>query len=236
MGARRFDSKWTCLRRKSRCAAKGVGADEPRTDRPDRARPRSLRCRRDLRKERPLRLVYLGRLDPTKGVHVLIEALQLGKSLPVTLDIYGNSQGESGAAYADRLQKLAMGDGRVEFKASVPCRKSHPHATWIRCVAVPSQWLETGPLVVLEAFAAGIPVIGSNLGGIAELVNEGVNGFLVNANGADAWYQTLKRLCADSGALANLHRSISRPPTMSAVAQTMIRLYQRLLAPLHASA
>ena len=89
---------------------------------------------------------------------------------------------------------------------------------------------------MLEAFAAGIPVLGSNLGGVAELVKEGVNGFLVNATGAEEWYNTLKRMCADSGSLAKLHRSISRPPTMSAVAQTMIRLYKRLLEPLHASA
>jgi glycosyltransferase involved in cell wall biosynthesis len=187
-------------------------------------------------KERPLRLVYFGRLDPTKGVHVLIEALQLGESLPVTLDIYGNSQGESGAAYADRLQKLAMGDGRVEFKASVPSEKVIPTIRGYDAVVVPSHWLETGPLVVLEAFAAGIPVIGSNLGGIAELVNEGVNGYLVNGTGAEEWYNTLKRLCADSGALTRLDRSIGRPPTMSAVAQTMVRLYQGLLERLHASA
>jgi glycosyltransferase involved in cell wall biosynthesis len=185
---------------------------------------------------RPLRLVYLGRLDPTKGVHVLIEALRLDRSLPVTLDIYGNSQGESGAAYADRLQKLAMGDGRVEFKASVPSEKVIPTIRGYDAVVVPSQWLETGPLVVLEAFAAGVPVIGSNLGGIAELVKEGVNGFLVNATEAEEWHKTLKRLCADAAALAKLHRSNTRPPTMSAVAQTMIRLYQRLLEPMHASA
>jgi len=187
-------------------------------------------------KERPLRLVYFGRLDPTKGVHVLIEALQLGKSLPVTLDIYGNSQGESGAAYADRLQKLAIGDDRVEFKASVPSEKVIQTIRGYDAVVVPSQWLETGPLVVLEAFAAGIPVLGSNLGGIAELVNEGVNGFLVNASGAEEWYNALKRLCADSGVLTRVHHSISRPPTMSSVAQTMIDLYQKLPAPLHASA
>ena len=38
-------------------------------------------------------------------------------------------------------------------------------------LAVPSQWMETGPIVVLEAHAVGTPVLGANLGGIAELVH-----------------------------------------------------------------
>jgi len=187
-------------------------------------------------KERALRLVYLGRLDPTKGVHVLIKAMRLGKDLPVTLDIYGNAQGESGAAYAARVKTLAADDPRIRFCSPVPANQVVGTIRNYDMLAVPSQWLETGPLVVLEAFAAGIPVIGSNLGGIAELVNEGVNGFLVNAPGAEAWYETLKRLCADSGALTRLDRSISTPLTMSSVAQTIISLYQRLLVPFHASA
>ena len=187
-------------------------------------------------KERPLRLAYFGRLDPTKGVHVLIEALRLDGSLPVTVDIFGTAQGESGAAYPTQLKKLAGDDPRIRFCSPVAANQVVRTLREYDMLAVPSQCLETGPLVVLEAFAARIPVLGSNLSGIAELVNERVNGFLVDAPGTEAWYETLKRLCADSAALAKLDRSISRPPTMSTVAQTMIRLYQRLLEPMHASA
>jgi glycosyltransferase involved in cell wall biosynthesis len=181
-------------------------------------------------------LVYFGRLDPTKGVHVLIEAMQLDKSLPVTLDIYGTAQGESGAAYAARLKKLTSDDQRIQFCSPLAAHQVIRTLRQYDMLAVPSQWLETGPLVILEAFAAGVPVMGSDLGGIAELITNGVNGFLVNPSGAEAWYKTLKRLCAETSALRTLHPSITRPPTMSAVAQTMIRLYKRLLAPLHASA
>ena len=186
-------------------------------------------------RERPLRLIYLGRLDPNKGVHVLIDALRLDLSLPVTLDIYGRPQGEGGAAYADRLQKLAMSGNRVEFKASVSSEEVISIMRRYDAVVVPSQWLETGPLVVLEAFAAGVPVVASDLGGIAELITNGVNGFLVNPSNAERWYQTLKQLCADTSALRTLSSSIPRPPTMSSVAQTMIGFYQKLPLPLHAS-
>src|SRR5207249_11023510 len=58
-------------------------------------------------------------------------------------------------------------------------------------LAVPSVWFETGPLVVLEAFAAGIPVVGSNIGGISELVTDGASGMLVEAANVNAWAKAL---------------------------------------------
>ncbi len=64
-------------------------------------------------------------------------------------------------------------------------------------LAVPSQWLETGPLVVMEAFAAGVPVLGSNLGGIGELVTSGVDGLLVEPASIVAWRTALEALCRD---------------------------------------
>ena len=63
-------------------------------------------------------------------------------------------------------------------------------------VAVPSQGLETGPLVVLEAFAAGVPVLGSAIGGIADKVNDGVDGFLVRPFDSETeWASALEALC-----------------------------------------
>jgi glycosyltransferase involved in cell wall biosynthesis len=223
------------LARKSRRLGEKMasGTEEPTARREDDGAEASPE---QFTKERPLRLVYFGRLDSTKGVHVLIEAMRLGKELPVTFDIYGNAQGESGAAYATGLKNLAGNDPRIRFCLPVAADQVVRTLRQYDMLAVPSQLLETGPLVVLEAFAAGIPVLGSNLGGIAELVNEGVNGFLVKGTGAEEWCCTLKRLCSDSSALAKLHRSISSPPTMSAVAQTMVRLYQKLPVPSHASA
>ena len=64
-------------------------------------------------------------------------------------------------------------------------------------IAVPSRWLETGPLVALEAFAAGVPVLGANLGGIAELVRDGVDGVLVAADDPAAWAAAIERLVQD---------------------------------------
>jgi glycosyltransferase involved in cell wall biosynthesis len=85
--------------------------------------------------------------------------------------------------------------------------------------------LESGPLVVLEAFAGGVPVLGSNLGGIAELVEHGVNGFLIEHDKIEAWAATLEKCCDDPQFLNSLCRGIRPPRTMATVADEMLALY-----------
>jgi glycosyltransferase involved in cell wall biosynthesis len=179
--------------------------------------------------DRPLRLVFLGRLDPTKGVHVLIEALRLDRSLPVSLDIYGTVQGEGGAAYASRLKKLAGEDQRVQFCSPVGADEVVRTLRQYDMLAVPSQWLETGPLVVLEAFAAEVPVFGSNLGGIAELVSDGVNGLLVPHSRTKAWWTALQRVIASPHRLTEFRQKLGKVRAMRQIASEMARLYGCLI-------
>jgi glycosyltransferase involved in cell wall biosynthesis len=95
-------------------------------------------------------------------------------------------------------------------------------------VAVPSLGMETGPLVVLEAQAAGVPVLGANRGGIAELVRDGVDGVLVAPADRSAWTRALLDLAASSERLASLRAHIAPPRTMRAVGEDMARIYRRL--------
>jgi glycosyltransferase involved in cell wall biosynthesis len=173
----------------------------------------------------PLRLAYLGRLDPTKGPAVLIQALRSLPDAPVELDLYGIAQGPAGEAYARRLRDLAAGDARITFLPPVPAEDVVSRLACYHLLAVPSQWLETGPLVVLEAFAAGVPVIGSDLGGIAELVEHEVDGLLVEPASSAAWGQALRRLLADRELLARLRRGVRPPRGMGQVAEDMLTVY-----------
>ncbi len=168
----------------------------------------------------------MGRLDPTKGIHILIKALQVFPNLPINLDIYGVSQGASSSAYQQQLQTITANDPRISFKPPVAPENVISTLTDYDLLAVPSQWLETGPMVVLEAFAAGVPVIGSNLGGIAELVQHEVNGILVEPASVVAWSQQLQRLCQDRQLLMRLGAGIKSPQTMEAVATQMLSIYQ----------
>jgi glycosyltransferase involved in cell wall biosynthesis len=172
-----------------------------------------------------LKIAFLGRLDPTKGIHILIEALRSVPNLPICLDIYGVSQGTGGSAYQQQLQTLAANDPRITFKTPVSAENVISTLTDYDLLAVPSQWLETGPMVVLEAFAAGVPILGSNLGGIAELVQHEVNGILVEAASVTAWSKNIQQLCQDRELLIRLRSGIQPPQTMEAVAAEMLSIY-----------
>jgi glycosyltransferase involved in cell wall biosynthesis len=128
-----------------------------------------------------LKLVYLGRIDPDKGIEVLLKAVSIIPNCNLILDIYGIAQGESGISLYNKLRILYSNDKRVSFKNPIKSSASVQTIKEYDILVVPSQIMETGPLVVLEGLAAGITVIGSNLGGIKELINDGITGYLFEA-------------------------------------------------------
>jgi glycosyltransferase involved in cell wall biosynthesis len=178
----------------------------------------------------PLRIAFLGRLDRTKGADTLIQALRSLPEARIELSLYGIPQGGSGAEYLDELKKLAGNDPRIRFLTAVPSNQIISLLRSYHLLAVPSRWLETGPLVVLEAFAAGIPVIGSNLGGIAELIENEVNGILVETDSVEMWKQAMRRFMEDKTLIERLRGGIRAPKGMDAVAGEMLRVYSALVA------
>lgn len=181
------------------------------------------------REAKVFRVAFLGRLDPTKGVDVLVRAVRAAADLRIAVDIFGVAQGAAGGRYAEQLRAMAADDARITFQAPVPASEVVARLRDYDLLAVPSQWLETGPLVVLEAFAAGVPVLGSRLGGIAELVREDVDGILVEPASVAAWTAALRTLATEPDRLACLRTGIRPPRTMTTVAAEMAALYRRLL-------
>jgi glycosyltransferase involved in cell wall biosynthesis len=179
--------------------------------------------------ERPLRIAFLGRTDPTKGADTLIQALRLRPRLAVQLDLYGIMQGTSSNGYFDNLKQLAGTDARINFLPAVPAAQVVTLLQKYHLLAVPSRWLETGPLVVFEAFAAGRPVLGSKLGGLGELIEDGRNGLLVEAGDVAAWAEALERLADDRVLLKHMQANVRPPRQMSDVAVEMKTLYHQLV-------
>ncbi|MCU0547887.1 MAG: glycosyltransferase [Leptolyngbya sp. Prado105] len=178
---------------------------------------------------RPIRIGFLGRWQETKGVQILVEALQLIPNAPVELIIHATHADSHGAANRDRVHAIAQQDARIQIKPPL-ARTDISHAiAGFDLLAVPSQWLETGPLVVLEAFAVGTPVIGSNLGGIAELVSHDVDGWLVPATDCTAWAGAIANLAEHPEMILQLKQNIPPVKTRQAVAQEMLQLYQSLM-------
>ena len=177
----------------------------------------------------PLHIAFLGRLDQTKGPDLLIRALRSLPEVAIELHLYGIIQADGSAAFFQQLKQLAHNDPRIQFFPPLPSDRVIALLHNYHLLAVPSRCLETGPLVVLEAFAAGVPVVGSNLGGIAELVEHEVNGLLVAVDSVEEWGRAIKRCDEDRTLLAKLRRGIRWPRGMDVVAQEMLLLYEQTL-------
>lgn len=206
------------------------GADESRLTISPQALPNSVDLQRPI-KTRPadedIRVVFVGRLAREKGIGILLEAMRRISSRRLKLDIFGvevSSEGES-----IRRRVLDANDQRIRLLAPFPNANAASKLRPYDCLAVPSQCLETGPLVVLEAFAAGVPIVGSNLGGIAELVEHEKNGLLVEHASIEAWVEAFNRLLTEPGLLPRLRLGTPKVRTMGEVANEMLGVYTRLV-------
>jgi glycosyltransferase involved in cell wall biosynthesis len=177
------------------------------------------------------RFGFLGRWDPVKGVHILVEAFKrVPGNLRVELRICATGTGTISEKYRCNVERAAACDHRVRFFCAAEHEKVSAFLAGVDALAVPSQWLETGPLVVLEAFAVGTPVIGSDLGGIKELVHHERDGLLVPHADVNAWTSAIVRLATDRALLQRLRQGIGSVRTMSDVARDMALLYNKLCA------
>jgi glycosyltransferase involved in cell wall biosynthesis len=173
----------------------------------------------------PLRVAFLGRADRVKGADTLIAAARAAPDVDIELHLYGVSQSAADAEYWAMLARSAAHDARIALLPPVPHDRIVALLRTYHLLAVPSRTLETGPLVVLESFAAGTPVIGAGLGGIADWVRNGDNGLLVECEDVAGWAAALRRCAADRRLLARLRRGAVPPRGMAEVAAEMARLY-----------
>jgi glycosyltransferase involved in cell wall biosynthesis len=131
--------------------------------------------------------------------------------------------------YARELECRAAGDARISFQPALSPNDIGKAMQRCDLVAVPSRCLETGPLVVLEAFAAGTPILGTRLGGIAEIVTDRLDGILLPPDVAPAWATAIAGLAERPSELAKLRAGIRPPRTIDDVASEMIALYRDVL-------
>lgn len=186
-------------------------------------------ARRQLRASGRLRLAHLGRVDPIKGTKLLIEAVHAVPDASLSLDIFGVVQSHAAADMLEGWRRLAGDDSRIRFLPPMDYDTVVDRLAEFDAVLVPSQGMETGPLVVLESFAAGVPVIGSALGGISDKIRDGLDGLLVHPyHSIDAWSAALARVGTDRDLVARITRGVQAPRAMSDVARDMRGIYDGL--------
>jgi glycosyltransferase involved in cell wall biosynthesis len=138
-----------------------------------------------------IEILYVGNLSKHKGVHVLIRAFKELKFKNVRLHIVGRGMDEK------ELRMMAGSDQRIIFHGFVDEEELLQMYREANVTVVPSIWYDNSPTVIYESFTNGTPVLGSRIGGIPELIEEGINGYLFepgNAYRLKAILEHLKRL------------------------------------------
>jgi glycosyltransferase involved in cell wall biosynthesis len=141
------------------------------------------------------RIVYVGSLAATKGVDILIDALySLRQEQPeIVLEIFGSGPEEN--QLKEKSATLGLADA-VRFYGTVPDIEHHLDTP---CIVVQPSLSEGMSNVILEAMAAGLPVVATRTGAAPEIIQDAVNGLLVDVGSAEQIHDAIARLLADEG-------------------------------------
>lgn len=157
----------------------------------------------------PLELLFVGNLIPRKGLHHLLAALALLPEQNWRLHTVGRADVDSGytARIRAQIDRLGLGE-RVTLHGRVNDDILQDFLRRCHLLAVPSY--EGFGIVYLEAMAFGLPVLASAAGAAHEIVQPGVNGFLVQPSATERFTAILARCLGDRAALAEMGRAARR--------------------------
>lgn len=174
-----------------------------------------------------VRFGFMGGLVRHKGVHNLVEAFRrVPKENPAELKIYGDPNRDP--EYFAELKEAARGEDRVRFMGPFAGERVGEVLREVDVLVVPSSWYENTPLVIYEAFATGTPVVGTDLGGISEVVHHDYNGFLFRMDDAEDLGRQLRRFVEEPDLIARLRANIEPPRTVGESVDELEEIYREL--------
>ncbi len=191
-------------------------------------RPRPFTARRRAA-GRALTVAYVGRLDPIKGVFDLARAIRaLGPRSPLRFEFRAPVNSSQQMRMADRLKKLVGPDAHVRFGSPLSPSAVPEFLASVDLLCCPSITFEGGPTVALEALAAGTPVLGTRIGGLSEIIEDDVNGRLVEPGDWRALAAVLRAVGSDLALVERWRAGIGPVRTMDDVAADYAALYENV--------
>lgn len=166
-------------------------------------------------------VLYVGKHTEAKGVQVVLDAAEL---LPdVTFHFCGSGPND------DVTEARAAGNENIIYHGYVSNEKIARLREEATVGVVPSLWMENSPYVIYEHFAAGLPVVASDVGGIPELVKEGETGSLFPPGDREALVDSLRDVLNDDDWRDTVSRRAlqwARDHTLDAHVDELLSIYE----------
>lgn len=145
--------------------------------------------------QRPLRLIFLGRLSRNKGVMTFLQVFRAVARDNIVLSIGGDGELRS------EVEDIVRQDDRVKYLGFIKEDAKKRLLLDSDVLMMPSEWYEMSPLVIQEAYAFGLPVVGPDLGSVPEHIKEGETGWLYKYKDPGSLRAVIERLADDPGAV-----------------------------------
>ena len=164
-----------------------------------------------------------------KGVDLVVDAVisLLDAGYKVSLDLWGSETEDP--VYTQMLKDRSASYPTIRWNGKYTGAKVWEVLAGFDVAVVPSRWYENSPTVILEANEMNIPVITTNLGGMAELVEHSKNGLLFALNDLDDLTDQIKRLLTEGDLLPRLRANIPHVKTIEEEMHDLVEAYQNLL-------
>ncbi len=180
-----------------------------------------------------LRVGFFGQISRLKGIEVLLgaaEQLAAEACDTISFAIFGDYRGQPEVFRADLEKRLAKPGSNVRFYGPYEHEEVDALMRGVDVVLMPSIWWENAPLVIEEALRNRRPVLCSDIGGMAEKVRDGLDGFHFRMGSTHALADLLKRIDRDRALIDGLAASMRPPAAASHTLDAHLALYLRLLA------
>lgn len=175
---------------------------------------------------------FFGQISGLKGINVVLDAAELLHAQGVTnirIDVHGDHSGQPEPFRKEFEARLAKAPPNFCFRGPYENRRVDALMRSVHAVLVPSIWWENSPLVIQEALLNRRPVICSDIGGMAEKVRNGQDGFHFQAGSAFSLAGLLRGLASEPKRLLALQQSMAVPPTIAETGAAVLDLYEQSL-------
>ena len=170
--------------------------------------------------------LFVGRLTAEKGVRTLLDAW-LGMDAPPPLRVAG------AGPLANEVTLAVCAQPAITYLGQLPREHVLEQMRGARLLVVTSEWHENFPMTIVEAFACGVPVLSTSVGGLSEIVQDGNQGWLTPPGDAAALAARVERLWADTdGIVAAGHaarRAFEQHYSAAAQLPQLLAVYERAI-------